>query len=183
MTRKIVPAAQITSIAHAPKGLFFFKTNARNQFYPYELLNYSNNPTIILPLRRTSTGMQYLLNQHGFNATNVHFIDIVSKHISSSLEHKQTKYLQHIDLNDLHDAIESYIDELGSSPKTIIIDDFHTLIPHHGDLKTRRFLDRLHKRMEQNFTKTIVLADNTKLPKEVSKYLFNSAEHVVEIPK
>ncbi len=183
MTRKIVPAAQITAIAHAPKGLFFFKTDARNQFYPYEILNYSSTPTVILPLRRTSTGMSYLLNQHGFNSSKVHFIDIVSKHIGSSLEHKKTKYLQQIDLNELHDAIEGYLTELGPSPKTIIIDDFHVLIPHHGDLKTRRFLDKLHKKMEQNFTKTIVLADNTKLPKEVSKYLFTSAEHVVEIPR
>lgn len=173
----------MSKIAHSQKGLFMFKTNARNQFYPYEILNYDKHPIVILPLRRTSTGMQALLDQHGFASSHVHYIDIISKHIGSSLEHKKTTYLQQVDLDDIHNAIEEKLSSLNPGPKTVIIDDFHTLIPHHGDLKTRRFLDRLHNRMRQSFTKTIVLADNAKLPKEVSKYLFTSSDDVIEIPK
>jgi hypothetical protein len=181
--KKVVPEKQMDNIAHSTKGLFTFKTDARNQFYPYELLNYNTQPTLIVPLRRTAKGTEKLIDQHGFNTKNLHFIDIISKHIGSSLEHKKTKYLQEVKLNDIQEAIDAKMVELGPGPKTIVLEDFHILIPHHGDLNSRRFLDHLSKRMEYHFTKTIVLADNRKLPKEVSKFLFTRSEDVIEIPK
>ncbi|GEM_PF-1088515 len=179
---KVVPKETMMRIAHAPKGVFAFKTDARNQFYPYELLNYSPTPTIIVPLRRTATGMHTLLKQHGYDLNNVHYIDILAKHIKSPLEQKNTTYIQHINLSDLSEAIQEKVKALGSSPKTVIIDDAHILIPHHGELKTRRFLDNLTSTLHNSFTKTVVLAEHQRLPKEVSKFLFTHASDVIEIP-
>jgi len=181
--KKIIPEKKMSNIAHSAKGLFTFKTDARNQFYPYELLNYNPQPTLIVPLRRTAHGTQKLLDQHGFNIKNLHFVDIISKHIGSSLEHPNTKYLQKVKLSDIQEAIDEKMIELGPGPKTIVLEDFHVLIPHHGDLNSRRFLDYLSKKMDYHFAKTIVLTDNKRLPKEVSKFLFTRSEDVIEIPK
>ncbi len=173
----------MAEIAHSIKGIFIFKTDARNQFHPYEILNYTESPTLVVPLRRTSEGMERLLEQHGYDINNTHYIDIIAKHIDSVLEHKNTKYLQQISLKDLHEAIEDTLEGMGPGPKTLIIDDFHSIIPHKGELKTRRFIDNLSKRAEGKMTKTIILANNRRLPREVSKFLFNLSTEVFEIPK
>lgn len=180
---KIIPEQTLTNIAQAPKGMFTFKTNARNQFYPYEILNYTENHTVILPFKRTATGTDILLSQHGFNLKNIHYIDILAKHIGSPLEHKNTKYLQKTTLSEIHDAIEETMEKLGPGPKNLILSDFHSIAPHHGTLKTQRFIDYLSKRMESKMTKTIVLVNHRALPMEISKYLFTHSEKIIEIPK
>ena len=173
----------MSEIAHSIKGTFIFKTNARNQFHPYEILNYTENPTLIVPLRRTSEGMEKLLDQHGFNLKNTYYIDIITKHINSALENKNTKYLQQINLKDLHNEIEETLEKIGPGPKTLIIDDLHCIIPHKGELKTKRFIDRLCKRTEGKLTKTLILTNSRRLPKNVSKFLFNFSTEIIEIPR
>ena len=173
----------MSEIAHSIKGTFIFKTDARNQFHPYEILNYTENPTLIVPLRRTSEGTERLLEQHGYNLKNTYYIDIIAKHIDSALEHRNTKYMQQISLNDLHEAIEETLDRMGSGPKTLIIDDLHSIIPHKGELKTKRFIDNLSKRAEGKLTKTMILTNSRRLPKKVSKFLFNLSTEFIEIPK
>ena len=180
---KIIPEQTLTNIAHAPKGMFTFKINARNQFHPYEILNYTENPTVILPFKRTASGTNILLSQHGFNLKNLHYIDILAKHIGSPLEHKNTKYLQKTTLSEIQTAIEDTMEKLGPGPKTLILSDFHSIAPHHGTLKTQRFIDHLSKKMEGRMTKTIVLVNHRSLPIEISKYLFTHSEEIVEIPK
>ena len=180
---KIIPENKLAEIAHSPKGLFTFKIDARNQFHPYEILNYAENPTVIVPFKRTATGTNFLLSQHGFKLNNIHYIDILSKHIGSPLEHKNTVYLQKTSLSEIHDAIEDTMNKLGLGPKTLIISDFHSIIPHYGVLKTKRFIDYLSKRMEGKMTKTMVLVNQRSLPAEISKYLFTHSIETVEIPK
>ena len=181
-SRKIIPQQKLTEIASSQNGLFVFKTDARNQFHPYELLNFANNPTLIVPLRRTSRVTERLLDQHGFNIQGAHYIDILSKHINSGLEHDRTTYLHKITLNEIQEAIVEKVEELGPGPKTLFIEDLHSLIPHHGELKTRRFIDHLTKNMEEHRTKIIVLTNHSKLPKEVSKFLFSQSQEILEIP-
>ncbi len=183
LTRKIIPEKILSEIAHTPKGLFMFKTDSRKQFHPYEILNYTNNHTLIVPLKRTATGTHKLLDQHGYNLTNTHFIDMLSKHIGSGLEHKNTTHIQNISLKELAGEIERKIKDFGPGPKTLFIDDAHTLIPHHGVIKTLRFMDYISRSMASNFTKTIILANNKKLPKEISKFLFTRCDEVIEMPE
>lgn len=182
MKRKIIPKKKLTDIAHAQNGLFVFKTDARNQFHPYELLNFTGEPKLIVPLRRTSRVTEKLLDQHGFNVHGAHYIDILSKHINSSLEHPRTTYLHKVTLTEIHDAIIDKVKRLGPGPKTLFIEDLHSLIPHHGELKTRRFIDHLTKEMEEHRTKTIVLTNHSRLPKEVSKFLLSNSQEMLEIP-
>ncbi len=172
----------MTDIAHNPKGFFTFKTSPRAQFHPYELLNYTNQETIILQLKRTSEGMHKILNQHGFNTNKVHYIDIISKHVGSALENKNTTYLQKTDLTELVEKIEEKIKKLKPSPKNFFISDIHTLLINHGELKTKRFLDHLSNKLHQNFTKTIVLADHSRISKNIAKFLFNKSEKIIEKP-
>jgi hypothetical protein len=179
--KKIIPEQKMADIAHSLKGVYTFKTNSRNQFYPYELLNYTKNYTLIVPLRRTARGQEILLNQHGYDLRKTYYIDILSKHINSSLEHKNTKYLHQTNLKELHDEILEQLDNMGNCPKTLIIDDIHSLIPHHGELKTRRFLDNLTNNAEKKLTKTILLTDHKKLPTEVSKFLFHRSNEILEL--
>ena len=53
LTKKIIPTQKLTRIANSQKGLFVFKTDARNQFHAYELLNFSREPKLIVPLKRS----------------------------------------------------------------------------------------------------------------------------------
>ena len=181
-TRKIISQKKLTEIAHTLGGLYVFKTDARNQFHPFELLNFTSNPKLIVPLRRTSRVTEKLLDQHGFNVQGAHYVDILSKHINSGLEHKRTTYLHKITLNDIHEAIINKVTELGPGPKTLFIEDLHSLIPHHGELKTRRFIDHLTKDMAEHRTKIIVLTNHSRLPKEVSKFLLSNSQEMLEIP-
>jgi hypothetical protein len=183
LKRKFIPEKTINNIAQSPRGTFLFKTDALNQFYPYELLNYLKHPSIIIPLRRTAAGMHHMLHQHGFNLKDAHFIDFVSKHINSPLEHKKTTYLQKISLKELVEETEKKAKALSKGPKTLFIDDIHLLVPHYGELKTRRFLDYFSKRMQNHMTKVIILADHRKLPKQVSKFLYCGCNEIIEIPK
>ncbi len=179
--KKIIPEQKMADIAHSLKGVYTFKTNSRNQFYPYELLNYTNTHTLIVPLRRTARGQEILLDQHGYDLSKTQYIDILAKHINSSLEQKNTKYLHQTSLKELHDEILEQLDSMGNCPKTLIIDDLHALIPHHGELKTRRFLDNLTHNAEKKLTKTVLLTDHKKLPIEVSKFLFHKSNEILEL--
>ena len=183
LKKTFIPEKTIANISHTHRGTFLFKTDALNQFYPYELLNYLKHPSIIIPLRRTATGMHHLLDQHGFNLSNTHFIDFVSKHIDSPLTHQKTTYLQKISLKQLIEETEKKAKSLSKGPKTLFIDDIHLLVPHYGELKTRRFLDYLTKRMQNHMTKVVVLADHRKLPKQVSKFLHTTCDEIIEIPR
>jgi len=182
LTKKIIPTQKLTQIANSQKGLFVFKTDARNQFHPYELLNFTRNPKLIVPLSRTSRVTEKLLDQYGFDIQGASYIDILSKHINSGLTHPNTTYLHRVTLSEIHDAIVDKIKDMGPGPKTLFIDDFHSLVPHHGELNARRFIDNLSKNMEEHRTKTIVLTNHSKLPKEVSKFLLSNSEEVIEIP-
>ena len=182
LTKKIIPTQKLTKIANSQKGLFVFKTDARNQFHAYELLNFSREPKLIVPLKRTSRVTEKLLDQHGFNIQGASYIDILSKHINSSLEHPRTTYLHKVTLTEIHDAIIDQIKKMGPGPKTLFIDELHSLIPHHGELNTRRFIDNLSKNMEEYRTKTVVLTNHSRLSKDVSKFLLSNSEEILEIP-
>ena len=71
---------------------------------------------------------------------------------------------------------------MGPGPKTLFIDELHSLIPHHGELNTRRFIDNLSKNMEEYRTKTVVLTNHSRLSKDVSKFLLSNSEEILEIP-
>ena len=94
LTKKIIPTQKLTRIANSQKGLFVFKTDARNQFHAYELLNFSREPKLIVPLKRTSRVTEKLLDQHGFNIQGASYIDILSKHIMNGV-HQRMKNKSH----------------------------------------------------------------------------------------
>ncbi len=180
--KKIVPKKELSEVADSPKGLFVFKTDVKNQFHPFELLDHDKNPTLIVPLRRTSRVTERLLDQHGFHIRDAHYIDILSKHIDSSLTHDRTTYLHKTSLKEIHAAIEAKIKDFGPGPKTLIIEDLHSLSPHHGSLNTKRFIDHLSKTMDENMTKTVVLTNHAKTPIDVSKFLLGNSEKIIEKP-
>ena len=176
----MIPEKKLSEIAFTQKGSFFFKTSPKNQFKPYEILNYIPHESLIIPLNRTSKNMHSMLNQHGYDLSKTHFIDIISKNINSPFTHKNTTYLQTINLENLSATIEKKINSLKPGTKTLIIDKIENLILHHGELKTLRFLDFIKKRMEYRNTRTIFLANNRKLTRNISKFLFNNCQEIIE---
>jgi len=178
----MIPEKTLSDIAFKTKGSSFFKISSNKQFHPYELLNYIPHETVILLLSRTAKNMHQLLDQHGYDLSKTHFIDLISKTIDSPFEHKNTTYTQNIDLSDLTEIIENKIKTLKPGVKTLFIDQMDNILLHNGELKTLRFIDFLKKRMDHHQTRTIFLANNKRLTKNMSKFLFTKCDEIIEIP-